>query len=333
MQIGGVEFAIGADGAACFSRRRLMKPAYFLLALASSCFAALTEEQRGVPLEQDSPDPKLTKVVLIAGSPSNKAGQHEYFAGCALMMDWLRQTPGVWPVLVADGWPKNEQVFEGAKAVVVYAYAGAKLPFLEPARWARFQTLMEKGTGFVALHQAVEVPAAQAADYKAWLGGVWQADIGSRGHWDMEFTEFPKHPITRGVTAFSAPLDGWLFNLHFAPGAVPLVSGQVPDKARTTADAKAHNGRPEVVAWAHERPNGGRSFAFTGCDLHRNWMVESQRKLVMNGILWTAKVDVPEAGVPVVMSPESLKKNLDAKAAPKAAAAKPATPATPVPAQ
>src|SRR5687768_15002351 len=98
-----------------------MKSAYFLLTLCSMAFAGLTDEQRGVPIEQDSKDPKLTKIVLLAGSVSNKAGQHEYFAGCALMMDWLKQAPGVFPVLVAEGWPKDERIFDGAKAIVVYA--------------------------------------------------------------------------------------------------------------------------------------------------------------------------------------------------------------------
>src|SRR4051794_32582442 len=88
---------------------------------------ALTEEQRQVPLEQDSPDSKLAKIVLLAGSVSNKPGQHEYFAGCALMMKWLKAVPGVWPVMAAEGWPQNEGVFEGAKAVVVYMDGGAKL--------------------------------------------------------------------------------------------------------------------------------------------------------------------------------------------------------------
>ncbi len=303
-----------------------MNSTLFLLALCSTTFAGLTEEQQKVPLENDSLDPKLAKVVLIAGSVSNKAGQHEYFAGCSLMMDWLKRTPGVWPVMAAEGWPKDERIFEGAKAVVVYADAGAKLPFLEPARWARIKSVVDSGAGFVALHQAVEVPADRAEEYKSWLGAVWQPDIGSRGHWDMEFSEFPKHPITRGVTAFAAPLDGWLFNLHFADGAKPLVTGQVPDKARSTADAKAHNARPEVVAWSFERANGGRSFAFTGCDLHKNWQVEGQRKLVTNGILWAAKVEVPEGGAPVPLNPAQLTANLDAKPTPKAAAAaKPAT--------
>lgn len=292
-----------------------------LTALPLVAFAELTEEQLRLPLEKESPDPKLAKIVLIAGAPSNKAGQHEYFAGCAMMMDWLKQTPGVWPVLVADGWPKNEAILDGAKSIVVFADGGAKLSFLEPARWARIKQLMDKGTGLVMLHQAVEVPEAQAEELKSWLGAVWQKDIGSRGHWDMEFSEFPKHPINQGVTTFAAPFDGWLYNLHFAPTATPLLSGQVPDKARSTADAKAHVGRPEVVAWSFERPNGGRSFAFTGCDLHRNWSVESQRRFVTNGILWAAKVEVPATGAAVPFSPEALTRNLDAKPLPKPTAA------------
>jgi hypothetical protein len=222
--------------------------------------AELTEEQRRVPLEVEGAG---AKIVLLAGSPSNKAGQHEYFAGCALMMDWLRQASGVAPVLAADGWPKNEAILNGTRAVVVYADGGAKLPFLADARWAKMRALIEGGAGFVMLHQAVDLPAPQADEMKRWLGAVWQPDIGSRGHWDMSFADFPKHPTLRGVTAFEAPLDGWLYNLHFAPGAVPLLSGAVPDKSRTTEDAKAHTGRAEVIAWSFERPGGGRSFAFT----------------------------------------------------------------------
>ena len=289
------------------------------LTLSLVARAELTEEQRRIPLEAASPDPKLAKIVLIAGSTSNKPGQHEYFAGCAMMMDWLKQAPGVWPVLVAEGWPKNEAILDGAKAVVVYADGGAKLPFLEQARWAKMKSLIDAGAGFVMLHQAVDLPAERAEEMKSWLGAVFQGDIGSRGHWDMEFSEFPKHPINRGVTAFAAPLDGWLFNLHFAPGATPLLAGQVPDKGRTTADAKAHPGRAEVVGWAYERANGGRSFGFTGCDLHRNWSVESQRRFVTNGILWSAKIEVPAAGAPVPFDPASIGANLDFK--PKAAPA------------
>ena len=289
-----------------------------LLAIATFSRAELTEQQKQVPLEKDSADPKLSKIVLIAGSVSSKPGGHEYFAGCALMMNWLKQVPGVWPVLAAEGWPKNEAIFDGAKAVVVYADGGPKLSFLEPARWAKMKSLVDGGAGLVMLHQSVDVPEDRADDIKAWLGGVFQKDIGCRGHWDMEFSEFPKHPITRGVTKFAAPKDGWLFNLHFAPGAVPLLTGAVPDKARSSADAKAHAGRAETIAWAYERPNGGRSFAFTGADWHANWSVEGQRRLVTNGILWSAKVEVPEGGAAVPATPEQLNANLDDKSKPAA---------------
>lgn len=288
------------------------------LVLATAIAAAhaeLTEEQRRVPLEQDSPDPKLAKIVLLAGSVSNKPGQHEYFAGCSLIMNWLKQAPGVWPVMAAEGWPKNEAIFDGAKSIVVYADGGVKTPFLEPARWEMIRSLMAKGVGLVMLHQAVEVPEANTEELKTWLGGVWKKDIGCRGHWDMEFSSFPQHPITRGVTAFSAPFDGWLYNLHFAPRAVPLLSGAVPDKSRSTDDAKAHVGRAEIIAWAYERDNGGRSFAFTGADLHKNWIAEGQRRLVANGILWTARIEPSADGATVPISAAQLAQNFDAKPA------------------
>jgi hypothetical protein len=283
-----------------------------------ACRAELTEEQSKLPIEADSPDPKLAKIVLLAGSVSNKAGQHEYLAGCALLAEWLRQTPGVWPVLVADGWPKNEAVLKNAKAVVVYADGGPKLPFLEESKWNRMRDLVKAGTGLVMLHQAVDVPEDRSEEIRSWIGGVWKKDIGCRGHWDMEFSEFPKHPVLGGVTAFAAPLDGWLYNLHFSDDIIPLLSGAVPDKSRSSADAKQHVGRPEIVAWGFQRPGGGRSFAFTGCDLHRNWGVEGQRRLVTNGVLWSAGIELPAAGAPVPLAGGALTANLDAKPAPQA---------------
>lgn len=294
--------------------KKIILAAFGVLTLAIR--AELTAEQRTIPLEADSADPKLAKIILLAGGPSNKAGQHEYFAGCALMADWLKQNGAVWPVIAADGWPKDERIFEGARAVVVFADGGPKLPFLDAARWAKMESLIAKGTGFVMLHQAVDVPEANAPKIQEWLGGAWTKDIGCRGHWDMEFTPTVKHAILNGVEPFAAPLDGWLFNLHFAKGAEPILAGAVPDKARTTADAKANPGRAEVVAWAHTRADGGRAFAFTGCDLHKNWQVESQRRLVINGILWSANIDIPTTGAKVSMDPASLTKYWDAKPTP-----------------
>lgn len=299
-------------------------PALFALFILPFCaLAAPSYDQSAVPLEVDAPRPGLAKIVILAGGPSSKAMAHEYFAGCALLMDWLKQQPGVWPVM-ARGWPANERVLEGAKCIVYFGDGGGKQPFAEPARWAAFAKLMDGGAGLVLLHQAMDFPAGPDGDkIKGWLGGVFHGDIGSRGHWDMEFKTIAAHEVTRGVKPFAAPGDGWLYNLHFAEtGVVPLLVGAVPDKSRSTADAKKYAGRDEVIAWAYTRPDGGRGFSFTGADLHKSWTYESQRTLVLNGILWAARVPVPEGGAKATFDPASLDRNLDDKRAPAPAAKK-----------
>ncbi|NBV20987.1 MAG: hypothetical protein EBS05_03200 [Proteobacteria bacterium] len=295
-----------------------------LLALTASLRAADPHDQSGVALEVDSPDPKLAKIVLLVGGPSSKPMAHEYFAGCALLMDWLKKQPGVWPVMVRD-WPKNEKVLEGAKCVLYFGDGGGKQPFIEPVRWAKLSQMLDAGCGFVLLHQSVDFPkGADGEKIKGWLGGVFHGDIGCRGHWDMDLKTVGEHPVLRGVKPFAAPGDGWLYNLHFAEkdkGFAPLIVGQVPDKSRSSADAKQHNGRDEVIGWAHQRPGGGRGFGFTGVDLHKSWSYESQRKFVVNGILWSAGLEVPADGAKTTFDEADLNKNLDKKAAPATKAA------------
>jgi hypothetical protein len=67
------------------------------------------------------------------------------------------------------------------------------------------------------------------------------------------------------------------------------------------------------VAWAAEREGGGRGFGFTGGHFHKNWGVNDQRKLVLNAILWSAKVDVPADGVASNVTASDLEANLDPK--------------------
>src|SRR3954464_4020665 len=83
-------------------------------------------DQSGVPIEELPTDPKLAKVVLIAGPAATKleSGEHEYFAACALLAKMLRQTPGVFPVVARDGWPTKPETLAGAKAVVLFVEGG-----------------------------------------------------------------------------------------------------------------------------------------------------------------------------------------------------------------
>ena len=56
-----------------------------------------------------------------------------------------------------------------------------------------------------------------------------------------------------------------------------------------------------------------RSFGFTGGHFHDNWGNDQFRKVVLNGFLWLAKVDVPQAGVESEVTEEDLNSNLDPK--------------------
>src|SRR5947208_8913665 len=88
-------------------------------------------DQSKVPLEVQPTDPGLKKIVLVAGRQSHGPGDHEFFAGCAILMKLLQQTPGVFPVLARDGWPKNEKIFDNAKAVVFYMDGGGGHPIIQ----------------------------------------------------------------------------------------------------------------------------------------------------------------------------------------------------------
>jgi len=61
--------------------------------------------------------------------------------------------------------------------------------------------------------------------------------------------------------------------------------------------AVLENKETQTVAWAYTRPDGGRGFGLTGMHEHSNWMIDDLRKLVLNALIWTAKIEVPETGV------------------------------------
>ncbi len=272
-------------------------------------------DQSGVPLEVEPKDPKLNKVVLVAGRASHGPGEHEFFAGCSVLFKLLQQTPGVFPVMARDGWPKNEKIFDGAKTVVFYMDGGGGHPIIQPKHRDVVQKLMDQGVGFVNLHYAVEYPKSQSDHILNWLGGYYETGFSTNPHWKADFKSMPEHPVTRGVKPFDIQ-DEWYFNIRFAPelkGVTPILKATPPDNVRRTPDAKKYPGRSEIVAWTFERGNGGRSFGFTGGHFHRNWGDENFRRLVTNAILWTAKVEVPKEGAKVELDPTDLKKNLDRK--------------------
>jgi type 1 glutamine amidotransferase len=277
-------------------------------------------DQSRVPLEVQPPDPALTKIVLVAGKASHGPGEHEFFAGCSVLMKLLQQTPGIFPVMARDGWPKHPETLAGAKAVVFFMDGGNSHPIIQKNHLEEVHKLMDSGAGLVNLHYAVEYPKSQAEIILSWLGGYYETGYSINPHWKADLKILQGHPITRGVKPFVIQ-DEWYYNIRFQPdlrGVTPILKAVPPDETRRTPDSKTHPGREEILAWAFNRENGGRSFGFTGGHFHKNWGDENFRRLVVNAILWSARLDVPPEGAKVNLDPSDLDKNLDRKTPRKA---------------
>lgn len=244
-------------------------------------------------------------IVLVAGEMAvkDKLGHHDYIGGCKALAQLLEQTPSVRTTLVTGGWPEDETIFDRAQGVVFYTDGGGKQAFLKtPERVARIQKLVDAGVGLVCIHQAIDFPEPFVAQAQSWLGGVYVPGKSGRGHWASQHVDFPKHAITQGVEPWKVK-DGWLNKIEFVDGqkgVVPLVwSGKEHAGSRSGLD-------PDIVGWAYERPQGGRSFSFSGLDAHSAWSLDGMRKLVVNGILWSAQVEIPKEGARIDITEEQL---------------------------
>ncbi len=266
------------------------------------------------------------KIVLIAGNPSHGPSEHEHRAGCLLLKQCLDKVPGLTSVVYSNGWPQDATAFDQADAILIYSDGGGGHPAIKPERLIVLGDLMKKGVGLGCVHYAVEVPKDKGGpEWLAWTGGYFETFWSVNPHWDADFTQLPKHPITRGVSPFKIR-DEWYYHMRFPDpmkAVAPILTALPPDNTRGrdgandahggNPEVQKHKGEPEHVMWATERPDGGRGFGFTGGHFHRNWGDENFRKVVLNALLWIAKAEVPANGVQSVVTEDDLKQNLDPK--------------------
>lgn len=277
------------------------------------------------------------KLVLVAGKPSHPPRMHEFNAGVQLLAKCLKGQSKLDTKVVLNGWPSDESVFEGASAVVFYMDGGPKHEVVQEngRRQQLVDSLAQKGVGIGCMHYGVEVvPDQGGKEFLRWIGGHYEHMFSCNPIWEPNFAGFPEHPITRGVKPFKIS-DEWYFNmrfvaniagnesttvegLKFVPILVAVPSSDVRDGPYVYPkgpypNIEANQGRAEAMMWAVERPDGGRGFGFTGGHFHDNWGNQDFRKVVLNSLLWLAKVEVPESGVDSKVTPEDLDANLDPK--------------------
>lgn len=277
------------------------------------------------------------RIVLIAGRPSHPPGMHEFRAGCLLFQQALAQVPGVSVQVFSNGWPTkvegdrkvddNAQL-ENADAVLIYADGGGGHPALQADRLKFMDALEAKGLGLGFAHYGVEVPKGEPGEaMHRWAGGYYEHLFSVNPMWKPDYTTFPEHPVTRGVKPF-ATHDEWYFNMRWVPDEKAKSRLKSLLVAKPSDDVRkgpyvypqgpykhiiAESGRAETMMWVFERENGGRSFGFTGGHTHANWGDANQRRILLNALLWIAKVEVPATGVADGIAETDLRANLDPK--------------------
>src|SRR5260370_37345202 len=97
------------------------------------------------------------KILLIAGSVSHGAGEHEFKAGCLLLKQCLDQVPGLKTEVRFNGWPKDDDAFDGADAVFLYCDGCEGHPAIEPGRITLLGELMSRGRAVRYRHHSAHI--------------------------------------------------------------------------------------------------------------------------------------------------------------------------------
>jgi type 1 glutamine amidotransferase len=235
-----------------------------------------------------------TKVLLIGKDRDHAFGTHEYMADCELLAKCLRQTPGV-EAVVSNGWPKDEAVLKDVTAIMLYTANGGNVLLGGPHR-KQAEELLKNGVGLTAVHWSTgATDEAVGEPYQKALGGWFNRKFASLNTTTAKLQQAdPKHPVCRGWKEYDLR-DEYYLQLRFEPQAKPVLKVKIGDAEHT-------------VGWTYERPDakGGRSFGFVCGHFHANFGEKAFRQAIVNGILWTARREVPEGGAPVEITPKDL---------------------------
>ena len=239
------------------------------------------------------------KVLLLGQKRDHPPKTHEYMAGLRVLEKSLQGIRGLKLTIhkADEPWPEGPELLKDADGVVLYLGEGARWEQADPKRLKALQELAARGGAIVGVHWAIGAKDAKYIPRHLELMG------GCHGGPDRKYTFVEtdlkvvdrRHPITLGIRDFRLE-DEYYYQLKFAK------KGKVLPLIHATLE-----GKPETVAWAFERPDGGRSFGFSGMHYHRNWGIPACRRLVAQGLLWTLKMPIPKAGLAVEVPQKDLK--------------------------
>ena len=209
---------------------------------------------------------------------------------------------------VVEGWP--EQSLRDAASTIVFIgdmFPPNRLP--NPRQnLADLDAMMRRGVGIVCVHYATglhgdDVTPEGDHPLLRWMGGYFANR--SCPHHESIARIFPtatitpaaaQHPVSRGWKEFTLHDEPYINN-YFGSDGNQLASNVT---ALATSMLPPESPQRETVAWCVERSDSGRGFGIVMPHFYKNWGVDELRRLILNGIVWTAGIEVPPGGVKTV---------------------------------
>lgn len=247
------------------------------------------------------------KIVLIAGPiTGHPKYTHEYEKSVILLKHLLDNSPSFSGQAVQveahfQGWPQDPKTLDSADTIVMLTDGGdrnvADHPLYVGDRLDQLSKQMTRGCGLVTLHWSTFHPARYHQRVTEWVGGYFDYETGPGPNkwysaiqtWDGQaMLGVADHPIARGVRPFRVK-EEFYYRLRFRDG-----DPRVQPILRTRPPGEVED---QTVAWAIERADGGRGFGCTGGHFYENWWNEDYRRLLLNAIVWSARIEVPVGGV------------------------------------
>lgn len=248
-----------------------------------------------------------TRILILVGPTNHPPGTHEVAAGGRLMqwaLENMENVAGVKADLL-DQWPKDKRAFDAVRTIVFIGdiFPPQRLPDRD-AVLKDLGGMMDRGVGIACVHYATGLRAEDvqpdgAHPLLGWLGGYFGTRTPHHQSVAKVFQSVtidpaaPGHPVSRGWRGFTVDEEPY-YNNYFGPGGKPPSGKPI---VFATAMLPPEAPKREVVAWGTERKDGGRGFGIVIPHFYKNWANEDLRRFIMNGIVWTAKLDVPRSGV------------------------------------
>lgn len=253
------------------------------------------------------------KIVLLCGVDHHAATARRHLEDLRVLKQSLedaQNVEGIEVELCEDGWPDDPEVLADADAIFIVgggpSHGDKPHPLLEGDRLSLLQEQIERGCGLFVAHYTTFIPCDRGGDrYLQWVGGRYDKRVRSESprwytavkHFDTRATICsPDHPVSSGLKPFQYR-EVFYNRIRYQPDdsrLTPILRTRVPGLAE-----------PQVVAWVCQRSDGGRGGCFTGGPCRANLQVKEFRRMLLNAILWTARVEVPPEGVGLSKPPKS----------------------------